>query len=239
MKKIIFLFALIINAATFLFAQNVGIGTTTPNSSAALDVAGIRKGILIPRMTTSERLLIPSPQNGLMVYDTDKDEFYHYNGTSWKTILNSTYWVRPITSRSRINATDSVGINTSSPDERLDVNGNIKLTGDLIKPATGAMSLIPLCYGRVDDDGTILGGSGNFTVTKYGTGFYDITVLGFSATTSTVVVSTIASGSPGTAFICNWEQGTPNCSIKTGMITGGASGQYSQRDLPFTFIVYK
>ena len=33
----------------------IGVGTTTPNSSAALDVTSTSKGLLIPRMTTLQR----------------------------------------------------------------------------------------------------------------------------------------------------------------------------------------
>ena len=114
-------------------AGNVGIGTSTPNAKAALDISSTTKGLLIPSMTTTQRFAITTPPNGLMVYDTDKNEFYQYGGTSWKTILNSDYWSRPITSRDRIaNATDSVGIGLSNAVERLDVNGNIRSRNNLL-----------------------------------------------------------------------------------------------------------
>lgn len=118
-------------------AQNVGIGTPTPNSSAQLDISSNNKGLLIPRMTTSQRLAISTPANGLMVYDTDKNELYHYNGTSWRPILNGEYWVRGVTSRNRIgNSSDSVGIGLLSPTEWLDVDGNIRTRNNLIADNT-------------------------------------------------------------------------------------------------------
>ena len=49
----------------------VGIGTTTPASSAALDVTSTSKGFLPPRMTTAQRNAISSPALGLMIYCTD------------------------------------------------------------------------------------------------------------------------------------------------------------------------
>jgi len=126
-------------------AQNVGIGTPTPNTSALLDITSTNKGLLIPRMTTSQRLTISTPANGLMVYDTDKNEFYHYNGTGWRSILNGEYWSRGITSRSRIgNSTDSVGIGILSPTQWLDVDGNIRTRNNLLADnnvvATGIVS---------------------------------------------------------------------------------------------------
>jgi hypothetical protein len=49
-----------------------------------LDVASTTKGLLIPRMTGSQRLSISSPATGLLVYQTDGDYgFYYFNGASW------------------------------------------------------------------------------------------------------------------------------------------------------------
>jgi hypothetical protein len=67
-------------------AQSVGINTdgSTPNASAILDVKSNSKGILIPRMTESQRNDISSPENGLLIYQTNNSPgFYYYNGTSW------------------------------------------------------------------------------------------------------------------------------------------------------------
>lgn len=112
-----------------MMAQGVGIGTNTPNPKAALEINSTNKGILIPSMTSSQRIAISTPPNGLLVYDTDKNEFYHYTGTVWRAILNGEYWSRPITARDRIaNTTDSIGIGTNSPTAKLHVNGDVKIT---------------------------------------------------------------------------------------------------------------
>jgi hypothetical protein len=72
MKKI-FLFAyLIILISSFSFAQNVGIGTTTPNVKAALEIKSTDKGVLFPRLTTAQRNAITNPPNGLHVFNTDE-----------------------------------------------------------------------------------------------------------------------------------------------------------------------
>jgi hypothetical protein len=65
------------------FAQT-GIGTTTPNASAKLDVTATDKGFLTPRMTAAQRGTIPSPAAGLLVYQIDGTiGFYYYNGVAW------------------------------------------------------------------------------------------------------------------------------------------------------------
>ena len=73
MKKV---YLLVVSSilATVVFGQNnnVGIGITSPNASAKLDIYSNSQGLLIPRMTSVERggILTPLP-NGLLVFDID------------------------------------------------------------------------------------------------------------------------------------------------------------------------
>ena len=276
---------------------SVGIGTTIPNTTAILDIGSTTKGVLFPRMTTTQRASITSPPAGLMVYDTDRKTFFHHDGAIWRIILNSDYWSKLSTLPNYVsNTTDSVAIGTLIPEERLDVNGNIRsrnnliannnvtaqgtvsgaalttggnivvagtsilsgdvttnsdliinntaatmqlkssdvnkgffqlsgnnvrfgtnsgnTTGNLImrmngndrvqinaagdidldgkitrSAVTGTNNLLPLCFGYINDDGTIRNGSGNFTVVKDATGKYKITGAGISEY-SIVVAST-------------------------------------------------
>jgi hypothetical protein len=73
---------------------NVGIGTTTPNASARLDVTSSTQGFLPPRMTTTQRDAIVSPVAGLTIYctnctanDSSTGVTQTYNGSTWKN-----YW---------------------------------------------------------------------------------------------------------------------------------------------------
>jgi hypothetical protein len=87
--KVIISCLFILLAGEILYAQNVGIGTNTPNESAKLDVVSSNKGLLIPRMTTSARLSITNPAKGLMVYDSTAKQFYYHDGNGWQFILPS------------------------------------------------------------------------------------------------------------------------------------------------------
>lgn len=69
--------------------QNVGIGTNTPDGSAVLDVSATDKGMLIPRVTTLQRNAIIAPATGLLVYDTDFDQFWYFDGVIWVPITGS------------------------------------------------------------------------------------------------------------------------------------------------------
>ena len=85
MKQLLTLLAAALLTAT-TFAQ-VGIGTTTPDASSALDITSTTKGLLIPRMKAAERDVISSAATGLMIYQTDGTVgFYYYNGISWAEV---------------------------------------------------------------------------------------------------------------------------------------------------------
>jgi len=86
MKHFFTLLAAVVLTTT-TYAQ-VGIGTTTPDGSAALDITSTTKGLLIPRMTNAQRLAIASPVAGLQLFVTDFDggSFMFYDGTKWGTL---------------------------------------------------------------------------------------------------------------------------------------------------------
>lgn len=62
-------FLILFTTFNFISAQ-VGVGTTSPDTSSALDVTSSNTGVLIPRLTTTQRDAIASPANGLLVYNT-------------------------------------------------------------------------------------------------------------------------------------------------------------------------
>ena len=71
----------------YLVNAQVGIGTTTPESSSILDISSTDKGLLIPRMTEAQRNAIVSPVSGLMLYQTNNTPgFYYYNGSEWESV---------------------------------------------------------------------------------------------------------------------------------------------------------
>ncbi|WP_396150545.1 hypothetical protein [Flavobacterium sp.] len=113
MKKayIIFLFL------GFVGLAQTGIGTTTPNSSAKLEIASTDKGLLIPRMTKAQReaITLPTAANGLMVYQTDDLTGFYVNTSTTTTAT----WTRVNSNWSR------------SGNDISYTTGNVSTTGNL------------------------------------------------------------------------------------------------------------
>jgi hypothetical protein len=62
---------------------DAGIGTTTPDAKAALDVTSTTKGFLPPRMTTGQRDAIVSPTAGLVLYNSTTNKLQVRTNAAW------------------------------------------------------------------------------------------------------------------------------------------------------------
>jgi hypothetical protein len=107
MKKIIV--TVLILMALQMHAQT-GIGTTTPNASAKLDVYSTNKGFLPPRVTlvsVSDATTITSPAEGLLVYNLGsvglQAGYYYWNGANWATIATATSAGNGVTASNLVN----------------------------------------------------------------------------------------------------------------------------------------
>lgn len=119
-----------------LTQAQVGINTMTPKPSAALDIRSIEKGLLIPCMSSDNRLNIVDPADGLMVYDTIQHTFYF-----WDKSKSAWYSLNPWSYRSpESNGTSydlytllnaNVGIGVLVPQAKLHVNGDVRINNNL------------------------------------------------------------------------------------------------------------
>ena len=87
-KFIFILFIVLLNTCRLIAQSNIGIGTTAPHTSALLDLQSTNKGLLIPRMTTSQRNAIGTIAKGLVVYDSTIRSFMFHDGTAWQEVVN-------------------------------------------------------------------------------------------------------------------------------------------------------
>jgi len=136
MKNSVLLTAIFLIAGMSLQSQ-VAVNTTgaSPDATAIFDVSSPDKGFLLPRMTNTARTSIPLPAKGLLVYDSTFNLFYANIGTpaspGWTALSTGNIWSRSGSSTYLTNSSDFVGLGTSSPVQKLDVSGNIRLVGDI------------------------------------------------------------------------------------------------------------
>ncbi len=60
---------------------------TAPNQSAILDISASTTGLLLPRITASERDALPSPAQGLVIYNSTSNRMEFFNGTQWRRLI--------------------------------------------------------------------------------------------------------------------------------------------------------
>ncbi len=112
----------------FLFSIEVmsqtGIGTTTPNASAKLDVFSDNKGFLPPRVTltsATDNTTIPNPAEGLFVYNKGsvglQAGYYYWNNANWATIATATSSGNGVTSMDMVKLYSSKWTNAANTPE--------------------------------------------------------------------------------------------------------------------------
>ena len=73
----------IVASGTTTSVGGIGVGTTTPNANAVLDVTSTTKGILLPRLTSD-----PTGVAGMIYYNTTSNIVKLYNGSAWIALTN-------------------------------------------------------------------------------------------------------------------------------------------------------
>ncbi len=81
------------NALTVRSSGTVGIGTFGPNANASLHMTSTTQGLLINRMTTAQRTTfegnLSASLNGMMVFDTELNELFIWDGTAWQAAISA------------------------------------------------------------------------------------------------------------------------------------------------------
>jgi len=74
------------NKAGYGFTNNASV---TVDASAVVQIDSTTKGVLLPRMTTTQINAISSPATGLMAYNTTLNQICFYNGTAWRKVTDT------------------------------------------------------------------------------------------------------------------------------------------------------
>jgi len=113
---------------------SVGIGTTTPAPSAALEVRSTSQGLLLPRLTLAQRDALTAsttapPVPGLLIYLTDSTPgLYAYDGTAWVRLGADNLGNHSATQTLNLNAQrllGSVGTSLGDSTAQVELNANV------------------------------------------------------------------------------------------------------------------
>ncbi|NNF34751.1 MAG: hypothetical protein HKN68_11605 [Saprospiraceae bacterium] len=123
MKSTQYLVAAILFVANLsLNAQSISINNTgdTPDPSSMLDVQSTSKGMLIPRMSSTQRVNILNAANGLLVFDTTTSSFWFRQNGNWKELNDDTDIISDADNDTKIQVEESADEDII----RFDIGGN-------------------------------------------------------------------------------------------------------------------
>jgi microcystin-dependent protein len=109
-------FTLYLTLCSSLIWAQIGFNNPNPDGSAIIDIVSSDKGLLVPRISSINRLAISSPRGSLIVFDTDEGKFYFYNGTQWLSLNEF----------ERVAGSNEVAL----PVGNLSINGNVSAAGN-------------------------------------------------------------------------------------------------------------
>jgi len=212
---------------------NVIIGTysDTYNTSAKLDIVSTTKGVLLPRMTTTQRDAIATPATGLTVYNTTTNTNDTYLGGAWVNDLQSASpTFTGLLSGTGTTQTGSSAVGVVDLSQTWNTTGNV--TGiklNVTNTASGASSnLMDLLVGtnsifRVRKDGNvrITAGTGLGGSLQFGSGGSPAHISGGNSNTS-IVIAGLGSNNQAYSLFTN--------SSTSYSTTGGLSGSINTLD---------
>ena len=188
MKLFTLYFLVVFSLFTNTTFSQVGIGTITPNAVAILELNSSTQGLLIPRMTTTDRDAIASPVDGLIIYNTTDKCIQYHNATSWSTCLSTDPAVKALVCPP---APSAHGIYVAG--DALDASNSITVT-----VTTTAADSYSITSNTVN--GYSFSASGVFP----SSGTYNITIAG-SGTPTTDQTDTFTISMAGTAGTCTTD----------------------------------
>ncbi len=193
------------NTGTNTFAQTMQLypdgelqlqagGTYTRDSTAIFSATSTTRGILIPRMTNTQRNAVPTPTTGLLLYTTGDKAFEWFDGTTWQqpaTLAN----IQTFSAANTFSTSVSTPIikNTAA---QTTINGSTSGTAICSEPEQGSSYKKVLIYLNA-----LNGTSSTYT---YPAAFSHTPAIVFNGTGLGLVVSTTAinfTGSISTGYI--------------------------------------
>ena len=205
MKKIFISIYFLLYISFLSFSQNVGIGTTSPNAKAALEIKSTDKGVLFPRLTTVQRNTITNPPDGLHVYNTDEHCLNIFDSTNqvWNCYCFDcqTVIINITASACRVDFYYTYARNAPAKKYIINIFPAVTLSGCGAGDTALSFSSMPFnAVITINNNGTIAGSGG-----KGGNGVISLPIVTFTC------ISQVALATPG-------QTGGAAISAKTGVL---------------------
>ena len=157
-KVKVIILCFIVSIGSNIEAQiSINTNGNTADTSAILDVTSLNKGVLFPRMTTSQILNIKGPALGLIVMNTDSLKFYFFDRTAWRSMSDETKSINGCgTTFNYMGKTYStIQIGTQCWMKQ-NMNVGTRINGNISQSDNGVIE--KHCYNNVEDSCNIYGG---------------------------------------------------------------------------------
>jgi len=106
--------------------SNIGLGASV-SADAVVNIISTSKGILVPRMTTTQRNAIGSPSTSLLIYNTTTTQYELYTGSTWQSLASYISGTLTVTGAASLQST--LNVTGSSTFANTTVNGTLSVTG--------------------------------------------------------------------------------------------------------------
>lgn len=139
-------FILLVSTVRISFGQvSINDSGDPPHEKSMLDISSSTpKGVLLMRMSKSDRESIVDPPESLLVYDSTEHRYYFWNNEHWVRFESDRIWeIDTTAATARVylaDENDSVGIGTATPSEKLHVSGNLKASRIIYSGADSAVN---------------------------------------------------------------------------------------------------
>jgi hypothetical protein len=202
-----------------LYSQGIGISDVSivADPSSILELRSTTKGVLIPRLTTIERDLIPSPALGLLIFNTTTAQFNYYEA-GWKVIATSTTnltgEITSVGNASSLGAFTSSSLSTALTDETGTANSVFSDSPTFTGIPLAPTATLGTNTDQLASTAFVLANAGGYFSAE------DVLDITTSSTTDTAVTGMSVSPTPGTYSVnFNGQCGIPDAIFTTGVNT--------------------
>ena len=190
--------------------SNIGLGGTA-SADAVVNIISTTKGILIPRMTTTQRNAIGSPSTSLLIYNTTTTQYELYTGSTWQSLASYISGTLTVTGAASLQSTLAVNGNTTLGDDSGDT---LTITGNVVSTPNGL---------NIDSNTLVVDATNNRVGVVTASPTVALDVTGDIKASSTIQSANGTATAPGITFSGDTNTGIYNIAADTiGFSANGA-----------------